>query len=131
MYHLAILKPKYYKMILDGSKPIESRFSQNKIAPFGRVHIGDIVYLKCTGGMVDTMCVVDKVQYFNLTPEIVEDIRQKYGKQIGTDKPEEWATTLNKKYGTLIWLKDVTKINPIKVNRSCGNAWFVLDGELK
>lgn len=113
-------------MILDGSKTIESRFSMNKIAPYNKVNIGDEILLKETGKDVTASAIVKMVKYYELTPEIVEDIRIEYGKEIGIDKFEDWQTTLTKKYCTLIWLKDVKRIEPIKVPRSNGAGWLIL-----
>lgn len=69
---------------------------------------------------------VKDVKYYKLTPEKVEEIRIKYGKQIGTDKFEDWQSTFQKKFCTLIWLEDVKQISPIKVQRSNGAGWIVL-----
>ena len=131
MFHLAILKPKYYNMILNGTKPIESRFSFNKIAPYKKVCVGDVIYLKQTGKPVGAKCRVERAEFFELTPNVVEEIRVKYGKLIGTDKVEDWQSTKNKKFGTLIWVKDVQKIDSIEVPRSNGSAWFMLKTDLK
>ena len=54
-YHLAILTPGWIDLILDGSKTIESRFTKVRCAPFGKVHEGDSVYLKESGGLVKGM----------------------------------------------------------------------------
>lgn len=109
MKHIAILRQPFFNMVLSGEKTIESRWSQNKCAPFNKVKVGDTIYIKQTGCAVTATAKVKDVKYYNLTPEIVEQIRIKYGKQIGTDKFEDWESTLNKKYCTLIWLSDVTK----------------------
>ncbi|MGD9901635.1 MAG: ASCH domain-containing protein [Spirochaetales bacterium] len=124
--HIAILRQPFFNMILDGSKTIESRFSMNKIAPYNKVNIGDEILLKETGKDVTASAIVKMVKYYELTPEIVEDIRIEYGKEIGIDKFEDWQTTLTKKYCTLIWLKDVKRIEPIKVPRSNGAGWLIL-----
>ena len=73
-----------------------------------------------------TTAIVKDVKYYELTPEIVEEIRLCYGKQIGTDKFEDWETTLHKRYCTLIWLSDVKEIEPIKVKRSNGAGWLIV-----
>lgn len=126
MQHIAILRQPFYDMVLTGEKTIESRWSMNKIAPFNKVKIGDTILIKLTGQPVTAKAKVKDVKYYYLTPEIVEDIRVKYGKLIGTDKFEDWQTTLNKKYCTLIWLDKVQKIKPILVARSNGAGWIVL-----
>ena len=46
MFHIAILRKKYFNLILSGKKTIESRFSYNKIAPYKQVEVGETIYLK-------------------------------------------------------------------------------------
>lgn len=125
MQHIAILKQPFFDMVLSGEKTIESRWSMVKVAPYKKVSVGDKILLKETGKDVTAIANVKKVQFYELTPEIVEDIRIKYGKQIGTDKFEDWKSTLQKKYCTLIWLDEVTPVAPIKVMRSNGAGWIV------
>lgn len=126
MQHIAILKQPFFDMVLSGEKTIESRWSMVKVAPYKKVSVGDKILLKETGKDVTATANVKKVQFYELTPEIVEDIRIKYGKLIGTDKFEDWKSTLQKKYCTLIWLDEVTPVEPIKVKRSNGAGWIVL-----
>lgn len=126
MQHIAILKQPFFDMVISGEKTIESRWSMVKVAPYKKVSVGDRILLKETGKDVTATANVKKVQFYELTPEIVEDIRIKYGKQIKTDKFEDWKSTLQKKYCTLIWLDEVTPVAPIKVKRSNGAGWIVL-----
>lgn len=126
MQHIAILRQPFFDMVLNGEKTIESRWSMHKVAPYGKVSVGDEILLKETGKDVTATAKVKDVKYFELTPEKVEEIRIKYGKQIGTDKFEDWQSTLQKKYCTLIWLGDVKAISPLKVKRSNGAGWIVL-----
>lgn len=126
MKHIAILKQPFFNMILSGEKTIESRWSMNKVAPYNKVNIGDEILLKETGKDVTAIAEVKDIRYYELTPQIIEDIRIKFGKEIGADKFEDWQSTLQKKYCTLIWLDNVKKINPIKVPRGNGAGWIVL-----
>ena len=130
MQHIAILKEPFFSMVLSGEKTIESRWSYNKIAPYNKVKIGDTILIKKTGCNVTAVAKVSKVKFYNLTPELVEDIRIKYGKLIGTEKFEDWKTTLSKKYCTLIWLIDVKRIDPLVVTRSNGAGWICLKENL-
>ncbi|MDD2445195.1 MAG: ASCH domain-containing protein [Clostridia bacterium] len=127
MKHIAILKQPFFNMILNGEKTIESRWSFNKTAPYNKVEIGDIILLKETGKNVTATAIVKNVKYYQLTPEKVEKIKAKYGKQIGINNVEAWQLILCKKYCTLIWLYKVKKINPINVKRSYGTGWIVID----
>ena len=126
MTHIAILRQPFFDMVLSGEKTIESRWAMNRIAPYKKVEKGDVILLKETGKDVTATARVKEVAFYELTPKIVEDIRVKFGKQIGTDKFEDWQSTLHKKYCTLIWLEDVKKIESMKVPRSNGAGWIVL-----
>ena len=107
-YHLAILTPGWSERILDGSKTIESRFTKVRCAPFKKVHEGDSVYLKESGGLVKGMFTVEKVETFeNLTDAQICDLFYKeYREQIFSDlsasmqrPPEKWLTA---KHATLV-----------------------------
>ena len=126
MQHIAILRQPFFNMVISGEKTIESRWSMHKVAPYGKVGVGDEILLKETGKNVTATAKVKDVKYYELTPEMVEEIRIKYGKQIGTDNFEDWKDTLQKKYCTLIWLEDVKHISPIKVQKSNGAGWIVV-----
>ena len=127
MKHIVILKQKYFDMILSGEKTIESRFSLNKSAPYGKVSIGDELLLKVTGGCVTATAKVKAVEYYeDLYPERINKIRVKYGKQIGSTKMSDWMDTMTKNFCTLIWIEDVKEIEPINVKRSCGAGWIII-----
>ena len=82
-YHLAILTPGWIDLILDGSKTIESRFTKVRCAPFGKVHEGDSVYLKESGGLVKGMFRVAQVETFeNLNRSGIQAIYERCGQAI-------------------------------------------------
>ena len=109
MEHIAILRQPFFNMILSGEKTIESRWSLSRIASFERVKAGDVIWLKETSKDITARAIVKKVKFYNLTKNKADEIKKKYGKEIGTDKFEDWERYRNKKYLTLIWLKDVQK----------------------
>lgn len=125
MEHIAILRQPFFDMILRKEKTIESRWSVNKIAPFEKVNVGDIIWLKETGKAVSASAVVDKVEFYELSLEVIETIKLKYGKQIGMDKFKNLDELKNKRYCTLIWLKDVKKIKEKEVVKSHGSGWII------
>ena len=116
-------------MIISGEKTIESRWSMNKCAPYKKVAVGDELLIKQMGKPVTLTAKVSNVMFFELTPKLVDELRVKYGKQIGTDKKEDWESALNKKYATLVWLKDVKEVDEIIVKRSNGAGWIVCENE--
>lgn len=97
--------------ILSGKKTIESRWSKNKSAPWGKVHPNDVIYFKQSGGMVLAKTEVEKVIGIeNLDQKAVRWIARKYGLK------EEWGK--DKKYCTLIFLKNPKKFSPFRINKS-------------
>ena len=126
MKHIAILRQPFFDMIMSGEKTIESRWSMHKIAPYGKVNIGDEILLKETGKDVTATAQVKRVEYYELTPAVVEEIRMNYGKQIGVDRFKNWQSFLEKKYCTLIWIDNIKQISPLSVKRSNGAGWILL-----
>lgn len=114
MDHVAIMNKRFGDLIakiLSGEKKVESRWSKNKIAPWGRVHPNDVVYFKQSGGDVEAKTEVEKVIGIeNLDKKAVRWIAKKYGLK------EEWGK--NKRYCTLIFLKNPQKVRPFKINKS-------------
>lgn len=125
-YHLAILKKPYLDAIINGSKPIESRFTKTKRFFFGRVTPGDKIFLKQTSGPVCATATVAEVKQFeNLTPAKIVQLKNKYNKHIlGSD--EYWQSKADCRYGVLIWLTDVEPILPVRINKTDWRAWVVL-----
>ena len=94
--------------ILSGEKKIESRWSKNKVAPWGRVKRGDRIYFKNSGEPVTAMAEVEKVRQFE--KKDFDKARELFS---ASDK---WAR--GKNYCVLIWLKDPKKVKPFKINKS-------------
>ena len=125
-HHLAILKRPYLDAILDGSKTIESRFTKTRRPAFGRVFPGDKLFLKESGGPVCAMATAAAVKNFeNLTPRRISEIKQQYNHLIIAAN-EYWQSKKNCAFGTLIWLKDVHPIQPVRINKKDWRAWVIL-----
>jgi len=132
--HLAIMNKATVEAILNGIKTIETRFSQHKIAPFGVVSVGDLVYLKPPGEEIIGQFRVKKVFYFEgLTDKDMEKIFQDYGSKISVGCKEEdekyFSDKKSSTYGTLIFIGDSERFitSPIKVKKSDQRGWVVLD----
>lgn len=111
MDHVAIMNKRFGDLIakiLSGEKKIESRWSKNKVAPWGRVKRGDRIYFKNSGEPVTAMAEVEKVRQFE--KKDFDKARELFS---ASDK---WAR--GKNYCVLIWLKDPKKVKPFKINKS-------------
>lgn len=125
MKHIVILKKWALEKIISLDKTIESRWSINKTTPYKKLKIGDLLYLKETGKEVTHTAVVKDVKYYELSDEIIKELLSLYGKDIGVDQ-SYYLKIRNKKYGTLIWLGEIKKIEPFKVKKSYGSGWLVI-----
>ena len=135
-YHLCIFPPGWIELILEGDKTIESRFSKVKCAPFRKVHEGDVVFMKESGGFVKGQFTVAKVQTFqDMTTWQTTDIFQRYRNEIFVSYsprypslPEKW---LESKYATLIHIADPVAFHtPFAFPKRDRRAWVVLEHPL-
>lgn len=124
--HLVILKKAYLDLVLSGEKTIESRLTRAKTAAFGRVQVGDTLFLKASGGPVGATAAVAEVKYYpNLTRSQIVRIRQRYGREIG-GSDAIWEALMDRKCGFLVWLADVRPIEPVRIEKKDCRAWVVL-----
>lgn len=131
--HLAIISKPVAEAILNGRKTIETRFSLHKIAPFGQVNIGDLVYIKPPGEEIIGQFTVKKVfSYEGLTPEDVDRIIKDYGDHISSGDSvfdeEYYHNKKNSRYGTLIFIDQSERFitSPVKIKKSDQRGWMVL-----
>ena len=129
--HLAIFAPPVVKLIFSGQKTIDCRFSQRKIAPFGKVSVGDIVYIKPAGADIKGQFKVKKVIYFaGLEASDWDLIVKKYGRNILPKKLlNQFSQTREKAiFGTLIFMNQVEQfiVSPIKPIKKDRRGWVTL-----
>ena len=128
MKHLAIFKGDGAEKILTGKKNIESRFAKSKLAPFGVISSGDLVYIKTSGGEIIGQFRVKKVIFFDgLQKEDLIEIKTKYGKDLNVDQ-FYWKGKENAKFATLIFIGNSSRFitSPIKVIKKDLRGWVVL-----
>lgn len=129
MKHLAIFKGKGAEKILAGQKTIESRFSSRRIAPFGVVGSGDLVYIKPSGGQIIGQFKVKKVIFYdNLDLSDLSYLKKKYGSQLAVDEGY-WVGKDKCKFGTLIFIGNSAAFitSPIRLKKKDLRGWMVLD----
>lgn len=121
--HLAIFSKEHIIEVFSGKKELEIRVSQKRIAPFGVVNVGDLVYIKPSGDDVLGQFTVKKVISF----EGIEESDWKVLKNIYT-KDFKLKYKKNIKFITLIFMDQIEKFitSPIKVTKGDSRAWVVL-----
>ena len=146
-HHLAILKPWWIELILDGHKTIAYWFYKDRRPPYGKVNKGDIINMKESGSLVKGGFTVSKVETLNIRTSVeVLNIYANYGQKMFGIRhfSEEWdefyksgrlAEELKKwdksKYTTLIHIADPIPFdNPFPFHKRDQRSWVVLDGYL-
>lgn len=125
-YHLVILKRPYLEAILEGRKRIESRFARTRRSPFEQVSAGDKLFLKVSSGPVCAAATAAAVENFaGLTPKRILKLKERYNHYIcGSD--EYWRSRANCRFGFLVWLKDIERIEPMQIGKKDWRGWVVL-----
>lgn len=131
--HLAIFSKDVVKQIFSGKKLVETRFSRHKIAPFGLVERGDIVYIKPSGEEIVGQFTVKKVIFFEgLDNEDWKLIKGHYRGLIAfVDLEAEekyFKQKENSRFGTLIFIGQVERFitAPVKIEKRDLRGWVVL-----
>lgn len=131
MEHLAILSKnkKFLDKILSGEKTIESRWYKFKKAPFKSIKSGENIYFKESGNPVSMRAKVKDVVFFeDLNPQKIKQLLLKYHKEIGVDL-SYFGYIKDKRYCSLIFLKDIEKIKPFNINKKnygIMSAWITI-----
>lgn len=131
--HLAIFNHRAIEQIFKGEKTVESRFSQRKIAPFGVISRGDLVYIKPPGEEIVGEFRVGKVIFLDgITDEDWKFIKLNFGKKLSFGNKvldgEYFDDHSRAQYGTIIFMDQVEQFitSPIKVNKKDLRGWVVL-----
>ncbi|TSC86378.1 MAG: hypothetical protein G01um10147_901 [Microgenomates group bacterium Gr01-1014_7] len=126
---MAIFKGSGGELILTGAKTIESRFSKAKIAPFGRINRGDLVYIKPAGKDIIGQFRVNKVIFFDgLDLSDLSNLRNLYESEIAMGE-EYWKEKDDSRVGTLIFIGESSRFltAPLKIPKKDLRGWVVLD----
>ena len=125
--HLAVLLEPYLEFILEGSKTVESRFSKNRIAPYGVVESGDVVLLKRSAAKsVSGLCVVRSVWSYQLDNESLQAIKNEFSSRLRAESSAFWEERQSARFATLMRISEVYRIPPIEIQKRDRRGWVVL-----
>lgn len=125
--HLAVFVEPFLKYILNHQKTIETRFSSVRCAPYERVRRGDVILLKRAGGPITGLCQVSSVRFYELEEESWHEIKA-FASEICAEDPAFWEAREGASFATLMRIKHVQTINPIRLNKKDRRGWVVLQG---
>lgn len=130
--HVGIFAEPYLTLILTGKKTIESRFSVNRISPFGKVSKGDLVLLKKAGGAVVGLFIAgDVIFYSRLNTKKLAEIENNFAKQICSEvNPNFWENRKESKFATLIYISQFIEVEPFRINKSDRTAWSIVQNRM-
>ena len=120
--HLAVCVEPYLSYMLDGKKTVESRFSSVKCSPFEKVNKGDLILLKKVSGPIVGLCRVEKLTFYELTPNTLSSIRDEFSKRI-CPGPDFWESRQKAAFATLITISDVQRVEPFSVGKRDRRGW--------
>ena len=104
--HVAIVRPALADLILSGRKTIESRITKVRGPAFQRVHPGDAIYFRESGGGFRVLATVEKAVHLrDLTAAGLRALREVFGVEIGADAAY-WRSRKGSRYASLMWLVD-------------------------
>lgn len=126
--HLAILVNPYLDLILHNQKTIETRLYQQKRIPYHRIHSGDLIYFKKSGGDIVGSAFAQKVEFLKFTTvDNYLSLIQNYRKEACLN--EEWIEKKkNSKYGIFIYLRDIIRFTTsIPFVKKDQLSWLILN----
>ena len=126
--HLAVLVEPYLEWVLSGRKTIESRFSINRVAPYGVIRAGDRLLLKRSSGPVVGICSVTAVEFFELDSGTRAKIRNSYSSALCAEDSGFWAARRRATYATLMHIGEVYRLPPVICTKRDRRGWVVLPG---
>jgi len=123
--HLAVFTEPYLSLLLQGKKTVESRWMRNKIAPYGKVHSGDLVYVKKSGGPVMASFRVG----WRLEGALPLALAYAVQHQAALCVADAFLLKLEadkKNFGVLMEVTRLHVLNPVPVVKPGMNGWVVL-----
>lgn len=112
--------------MLERKKTIESRFSKNKILPYNQISKDDIVIVKKSSGNVVAYFTIKEVLFFNLNEISIDEIKNKYSRQLCVENESYWHSKNNSNYATLIIIDKIVKLNPFHIDKKGMQTWVKL-----
>jgi hypothetical protein len=124
--HLAVFHEPFLSLLFAGTKTVESRFSVNRIAPFGVIGAGDVILLKRSTGPVLGMALAGEPGFYELDSRSWATIRRRFAGAICAPDEAFWAARARARYATLIPITGTVAITPFSVDKRDRRGWVVL-----
>ena len=128
--HVVILQRRYLELILGGRKTVESRLTKTAGPPFGKVEVGQRLFIKASGGPFMATAVVGEVaSYDNLTADRIRQLYRQYNAAV-CGEVDYWKLKRDSRYATFITLEQVEPLDVGPAYNRSLQAWHVLSDDL-
>ena len=127
--HIAVATAPYIAKIVGGKKIIESRFTNTRQAPYGRVAVGDVLLFKAPAKGVSAAAWVASVHSAGpLGPRCAYELMLRYADGLALDQ-EFIRAKKDCRYATLIGLQDPVSFPAVPVLKVDRRPWVALADE--
>lgn len=126
-HHLVVVREQYLKLLLSGHKRIECRLSAIRRAPYQAVAEGDLLWFKLSSGPVQAVAVVECAESrtsdsgADLVRWVKSHDRLIHAEPAFYRDAADWV-----RFATLVWLKAVIAIRPMRISKTDQRAWVAL-----
>jgi hypothetical protein len=124
--HLAVFVEPFLGYILDGTKTVESRFSINQCAPYGKVSPGDAILVKKSGGPIVAVARVQTIWSYQIDNTTLAVIRNEFAQAIRATDDDFWEQRHSSNYATLMLIDHVLTIKPVAWKKNDRRGWVVV-----
>ena len=124
--HLGVFTEPFLQYVIEGQKTIESRFSVTPCPPYRRVKDGDVLLLKQVGGPVVGICQVGRAWFYRIDPDSLAELRSQFATALCAPEPEFWNERASAGFATLMSLRQVRKIRPVRVEKRDRRGWVIV-----
>lgn len=123
--HVAIFQEPFLTWVLEGKKRVESRFSQNQVAPFGAIAEGDAVLIKRVSGPLVGICHVNAAWSYRLDPATWSFIRTRFSELLCAEGEDFWNDRKDARFATLISIDHVSPLPDISYPKTDRRGWVI------
>ena len=124
--HLAVFVEPYLSLLMAGIKTMESRFSQNQVAPFNSIWPGDLVLFKRTGGEIVGIGHVGKVEYVQRGDSTWRSLRSRYEKELCVTDDSFWEHVSEGWFASLIWFDRIKQLPAMECDKQDRRGWVII-----
>jgi hypothetical protein len=96
-----------------------------RVSPYGIVAKGDLIAVKRTSGPIVAHCSILRVTNIEVDMTTWIELKRKYADELCAPV-SFWHRNRLPLYGTLLWIGEVRKMEPLSINKTDRRGWVAL-----